>query len=272
MTGPSAGLLKAAIFDWAGTTVDFGSQAPMGVFVRAFREFGIAISIEQARIPMGLPKWDHIKAVGTLPGVSAQWLQVHGRPFDDGDVDGIYRIFVPMNVAVVTDHVALIPGTLDVVADLRRRGMRIGSTTGYSRPIMDALLPVAAAQGYAPEVTVCAGDLAAGRPSPLMIWHALVTLGIWPASAVVKIDDTAPGIEEGRNAGTWTVGVTLTGNETGLSLAALAAVSDTERAALRQRAGIRLRAAGAHYLVDGVADLLPVIDDIEQRLRRGKTP
>jgi beta-phosphoglucomutase-like phosphatase (HAD superfamily) len=31
------GRFKAAVFDWAGTMIDFGSFAPMGVFVEAFR-------------------------------------------------------------------------------------------------------------------------------------------------------------------------------------------------------------------------------------------
>ena len=51
---------KAVVFDWAGTMIDFGSFAPMGVFVKAFEKFGITASIEQARAPMGAPKWNHI--------------------------------------------------------------------------------------------------------------------------------------------------------------------------------------------------------------------
>ena len=46
---------KAVVFDWAGTMIDFGSFAPMGVFVKAFETFGIRASIEQARGPMGKP-------------------------------------------------------------------------------------------------------------------------------------------------------------------------------------------------------------------------
>jgi phosphonoacetaldehyde hydrolase len=46
---------KAVVFDWAGTVVDFGSFAPMGVFVEAFAEFGVEVSVAQARAPMGMP-------------------------------------------------------------------------------------------------------------------------------------------------------------------------------------------------------------------------
>ena len=56
--------LKAAILDWAGTVVDHGSRAPMGAFVRAFAQFGVTVSIADARGPMGMAKWDHIRAVG----------------------------------------------------------------------------------------------------------------------------------------------------------------------------------------------------------------
>ena len=121
------------------------------------------------------------------------------------------------------------PGTLAAIDALRARGIRIAGTTGYTRPIMDVLEPLAAAAGYAPELTVCAGDLPAGRPTPLMMWYAMAKLGVWPAASVVKVDDTAPGIGEGKAAGTWTVGIALTGNAVGLSAEELAALSQAER-------------------------------------------
>src|SRR6185312_978988 len=124
----------------------------------------------------------------------------------------------------------IIPGAIEAIVALRARGIRIAGTTGYTRPIMDVLEPIAAASGYAPELTVCAGDLPAGRPSPLMMWYAMARLGVWPAASVVKVDDTAPGIGEGKAAGTWTVGIALTGNAVGLSAEELAALSQTERA------------------------------------------
>ena len=198
--------LKAVIFDWAGTVLDFGSRAPMGAFVRAFAKFGVAISIAEARGPMGMAKRDHIRLVANMPNVIAGWRAVHGHAPTEADIDAVLAVFEPMNVASVRDHAAFVPGALETFAELRRRGLRIGSTTGYTRPIMAELLPIAAAAGYAPEVTVCAGDLPAGRPSPLMMWHAMSQMGIWPASSVVKVDDTVPGLGEGIAAGTWTVG------------------------------------------------------------------
>lgn len=264
--------LTAVVFDWAGTILDFGSCAPMGAFVRLFDQYGITLTIDEARGPMGMAKWDHIKALGTLPGVAAQWQARYGKPFGDADVDALYEVFTPMNAAVVADFADFIPGAIEVVNTLRARGLKIGSTTGYNRPIMDIVTPIAAAGGYVPDNLVCAGDLVAGRPSPLMMYRCFADLGVWPPSTVVKVDDTGVGIEEGLNAGTWTVGLSVSGNAVGLSLAEWTALDAAQQAVLRSAAIEKLQAAGAHYVIDSVADLLPVLSDIEARLRKGELP
>ncbi|MFQ3622245.1 MAG: phosphonoacetaldehyde hydrolase [Acetobacteraceae bacterium] len=269
---PYRGPLRAVVFDWAGTVVDHGSRAPMGAFVRAFAEFGVAIAIADARGPMGLPKWDHIMAVGRLPHVSAAWQTRHGHGFGAADADRIFAVFEPMTAAAVRDHADMIPGAVEAIAACRARGLAIGSTTGYTRPIMRDLLPLAAAQGYAPDCVVCAGDLAAGRPTPLMMYRCFAELGVFPPESVVKVDDTAPGIAEGIAAGSWTVGVTLTGNEAGLSADELAALDDSARHAIRARASSVLRAAGAHWVIDSVADLPQLLPEVEAALARGETP
>lgn len=272
MARPYRGKLQAVVFDWAGTIVDHGSRAPMGVFVEVFRRFGVEISIAEARAPMGLPKWQHIQAVGQQPAVAARWQAAHGRPFGNADVDQIYAVFTPLNAEVVPQFADFIPGALDMVAILRDRGLKIGSTTGYNRPIMEVLAPIAAAGGYVPDNLVCAGDLGEGRPSPLMMYRCFIDLGIWSPAAVVKVDDTVPGIEEGLNAGTWTVGLAVSGNGFGLSAAETAALAPDEFAARRAVAARELTLSGAHYVVDSVAGLLPVLDEIEGRLARGEQP
>jgi len=269
---PSPAELSAVVFDWAGTILDFGSCAPMGAFVRLFEKFGIAISIEQARGPMGVAKWDHIKALSMLPEVAAQWVQQHGKPFTDADIDHLYEVFTPMNAAVVADFADFIPGALETVAALRVRGLKIGSTTGYNRPIMDILGPIAAAGGYRPDNLVCAGDLASGRPSPLMMFRCFADLGVWWPATVVKVDDTEVGILEGIHSGTWTVGMAVSGNAMGLQPAEWNALSLAEQQMRREAAGAKLSAAGAHYVIDSVANLLPVMDDIAAKLARGVRP
>ncbi len=264
--------LKAVVFDWAGTMVDHGSLAPMGVFVEAFAEFGVTLSIDEARGPMGMAKRPHIAALMALPRVAAEWRQVHGRAPSEADIDALYAVFVPKNTAVAARYADLVPGAADVAGALQAAGVKLGSTTGYTHDIMAEITPVAAAQGYRPDALVCTGDTPTGRPSPLMLWKALIDMAVWPASACVKVDDTEVGIAEGLNAGAWTVGVAVTGNVFGLSLAETRALSPADFAARRAAAQQRLAAAGAHYVVDGVGDLLPVLADIEGRLARGERP
>jgi phosphonoacetaldehyde hydrolase len=264
--------IQAVIFDWAGTVLDHGSRAPMGAFVEAFARFGVVVSIADARGPMGMAKRDHIRMVGTAPAVAAAWRARHGRDFDEAAIDAIFEVFEPLNVASVETHSALIPGARVAFEWCASRRIRLGSTTGYTRPIMERLMPLGAAQGFVPEVTVCAGDLAAGRPAPLQMWHAMAAMGVWPASRVVKFDDTPPGIGEARAAGCWAVGVALSGNIAGLSAEELAALDPSSRDALRRTATEVLLRAGAHLVIDSIADLPAAIDHLEARLAAGERP
>jgi len=255
---------KAVVFDWAGTMIDFGSFAPMGVFVEAFKRFGINATIAEARAPMGAPKRAHIKAMLMAPRLSAEWARAHGAAPTEADIDRVYEVFVPMNEEVVADYATLVPGAAEMVADLRARGLRIGSTTGYTRSIMERVFPLAAAQGYAPDNCVCADDLPEGRPGPLQMYQTFIDLQVYPPNAVIKVDDTEPGIAEGVAAGCVTVGVALSGNHVGLTPEELAALPAPEVAALRTRAADALRTAGAHHVIDTVADLPALLDTLEQ--------
>lgn len=264
--------LQAVVFDWAGTMVDFGSRAPMGAFVEVFGCFGVEISVEEARRPMGLPKLDHIRALGADPRIADAWRRARGTDFDDAAAQAVYEVFVPLNAEVVAAYAALVPGAAELAAELRREGLKIGSTTGYTREIMAPLLPLAAEQGYAPDNLVCAGDLAAGRPTPLMMYRCFADLGVWQPARVVKVDDTEPGIAEGLAAGCWSLGVSLSGNAVGLSPDELGALVPAEVERLNGAARRRLLAAGAHAVVDTVADLLPVLQRIDGLAATGAQP
>jgi phosphonoacetaldehyde hydrolase len=266
------GPVRAVILDWAGTVVDFGSRAPMGVFVAAFAAAGVDVSVEEAKPFMGLPKRDHIRAIGALPDVARRWEETHKRPMTDADVDTLHARLLPLSLGTAAGHAGLIPGARNTLAELRRRGIAVGSTTGYSRAVMDVLMPAAAVEGFEPDCVVCTDDVPAGRPSPLMCYRNMVELNVWPAASCIKVDDTVPGIEEGLNAGMWTVAVALTGNELGLSAPEVAALSEDALQVRRTDAQNRLRAGGAHYVIDGIGLLIPVIEDIERRLALGVVP
>ncbi len=266
--------ISALILDWAGTTVDFGSFAPTQIFVEAFRQaFDIEITLEEARVPMGLGKWQHIEALGKLPSVDSRWQAKFGRAMTAADIDAIYAAFMPLQIAKVVDFSAPIAGVVDTIATLRAKGLKIGSCSGYPRPVMEKLVPAAAAQGYAPDHWVATDDLAAcGRPGPWMALQNVITLGIDDVAHCVKVDDAAPGISEGLHAGMWSVGLAVSGNEFGATWEEYQAMSKAEIATRRERAAGKLYAAGAHYVVDTLADLPEVIADINARLAKGERP
>lgn len=263
--------LQGVIFDWAGTLVDFGSLAPTQIFVEAFATFGIRITLEQARGPMGLSKWQHIHQLLQEPAIHAQWLTVFGKAPEDADVDAVYARFMPLQIAKVGEFSAPIDGAAEVLHWLRDQGLRTGSCSGYPRVVLDKLLPQAAAAGVAPEHVVAGDELAAGaRPGPFMALANVLALGLTDVRACVKVDDTVPGIEEGRNAGMWSVGLSLSGNEVGYSLEEYARAPAGEAAERIAAADAKLRLAGAHYVVHSVRDLPEVLLAIAARMRAGE--
>jgi phosphonoacetaldehyde hydrolase len=184
----------------------------------------------------------------------------------------MYEELVPLQLACLPDYADVIPGTVEAVVDCRRRGMKIGSTTGYNREMLDLLLGEAKRRGYEPDCAVSADEVPAGRPHPYMCLLAAVRLEVYPMEAIVKVGDTVPDIDEGLNGGMWTVGIVKTGNEIGLTEQEIAELPAGELESRCHAARKRLLGAGAHYVIDGVADLPPVLDELETRLSRGERP
>jgi phosphonoacetaldehyde hydrolase len=266
------GPIEAVLLDWAGTTMDFGCMAPAVVFVEVFERKKVPITVTEARVPMGAHKKVHIRKITEIEGVRRRWQEVHGRLPNEDDVEAMFADFVPLQLACLSQYSQLIPGTLEAVAELRERGIRIGSTTGYLTEMMKINHADAKRQGYVPDSTVCASEVPAGRPYPYMCLQNAINLKVTTVDACVKVDDTVPGVEEGLNSGMWTVGLAVSGNEVGLPLAEWKALPEPEKAAKRERAYTRMRQCGAHYVVDSIAELMPCIDDIQRRIRAGETP
>lgn len=264
--------LEGIVLDWAGTTVDHGCMAPAIVFQKIFQQRGVEITAAQAREPMGRAKRDHIAAVAAMPLVASRWHEVFGRECSSTDVDAMYADFLPLQKEILGDHSEVIAGVAPVVDECRRSGLRIGSSTGYTQELMSVVVPAAAANGYSPDCVLCSEDAPIGRPAPFLLYEAAMRLKISRLWHVVKVDDTAVGIQAGRNAGCWTVGVTSTGNGVGLSAADWSLLGHSEQAARRESAGAVLQDAGCHFLVETVADLMPILREIDSRLVAGERP
>ena len=267
-TGP----IEAIIMDWAGTTIDFGSLAPIRGFQGLFAAQGISISEAEARGPMGTEKREHIRLLCQHPRIRAAWIEIKGSAPSAADIDAMYEAFIPIQIEAIAETAVLIPGLLESIEWARNQGIKIGANTGYAEVMVEGLVARAAEQGYKPDSIVCATQVPKGRPYPYMCLKNAMELGVMNLAACVKIDDTIPGIDEGLNAGMWTIGLAVSGNEVGLSLAQWQALNEAEKDLYRAKAYDRFNRAGTHYVVDSIADIVPCLKDIQARLSVGEKP
>jgi phosphonoacetaldehyde hydrolase len=269
---PYRGRLQAVIFDWAGTTVDYGSLAPIRVLQKIFADRGVEITEEEARRDMGVLKSDHIRTLLSLPRIADEWERRYRQTPGEDEAGKLFADFISQQMPCLAQHSKVILGVTEAVQRLRERGLKIGSTTGYTRPLLDLLLSHAASQGYVPDCALCPDDVGAGRPLPWMMYENAVRMKIYPLESIVKIGDTISDVEEGLNAGTWAVAVAQTGNMIGLTEEQWRALPQSEHAVRLQDARHKLLDAGAHYVIDTLAGLEGVLDEIEARLQAGERP
>jgi len=269
------GPVKGLVLDLSGTTCDKYVIAPARVFFEVFHKYGIPVSMEEARIPMGLRKDLHIKEMLTYPEIQARWQKKYGRPSTDADVAAMYKDFIPMQLACLKNYGALIPGTADTLNKLRKeKGIKVGLSTGFSRAMVDVLLAESAKQGFVPDASAAGDDVLNGvRPKPFMLYKNLDMMDVHPIQAVVKVDDTAGGVCEGLEAGCWAVGVSRYSNYMNINtLEEEATLSKAEIEKRHAHSRNELNKAGAHYVVDDITHLPKVIEHIEGRLARGEAP
>ena len=258
--------IRAVMLDWAGTTVDHGSIAPVLALKTLFAKHGITLSMEDARRDMGLLKRDHIRAILALPNISSEWHTLFGREPGTEEVTRLFEEFGPLQMEIITQHSQLIEGVADVVRSWQNRGLLIGSTTGYTREMLNPVLAQAAASGYRPDASVCPDEVGAGRPAPWMLARNAQLLNVYPPSSCVKIGDTISDIEEGRNAGMWTIGLTRTGNMIGLDAVSLDKLPTAKKEALLKKAASEMLDAGADFVAEDLSACDPLLTQIQTKL------
>ena len=264
--------LQGVVLDWAGTIVDHGSRAPVAALMEIFVAAGVPITVAEARQSMGLAKKSHIRSILEQPRIRQQWSDARARSPAERDVDALYAEFVPKQLECLGAYSDLIAGVPEAAARMRSRGLKIGTTTGYNRAMLDHLLQRARDQGFYPDSSICPDDAPAGRPAPWMCYLNAIRLETYPLATLVKIGDTPVDIEEGLNAGMWTIGISRTGNEAGLTESEWSAASDEEKQTVLSAARRTLIAAGAHYVVESVAQCDEILDAIDARLASGEPP
>lgn len=268
------GKVKALVLDWSGTVADAYVLSPVVVFVEIFKRFGVEISMSEARGPMGMRKDVHIRTLTEDPSIRERWHKAHGRYPDQSDVDAMFKAAVPVQLDCLPEYTELLPGIAEVTQRLQSNGIKIGSTTGFTREMVAILEKAAIPQGYTPDCSIAGDDVENGsRPAPFMLYRNLDLMNVFPIQSVVKVDDTTTGIHEGLNAGCWTVGVTRYSNYMDVnSVEEADQLSADEIARRKTHTADILIKSGAHYTIDSLAGIEPVIEDINRRLAAGERP
>jgi len=268
------GKVQALVLDWSGTTADAYVIAPAVVFVDVFAEQGVKISMEEARGPMGLRKDLHIKALTEDPVIRERWHGVHGRYPGQEDVDRMFTDFVPRQLECLPKYTTLLPHVAEVTQEFQKSGIKIGSSTGFTRSMVDILEAAAREQGYSPDASVAGDEVEHGaRPKPFMVYRNLDLLDVHPIQSVIKVDDTVSGVGEALEGGCWGVGIARYSNYMNINTLDEPDSLSAEELERRLRASREiLRKSGAHYVIDSFDELPGVVDDVNGRLARGERP
>lgn len=253
---------EAVIFDWAGTTVDYGCFAPVAAFIKAFEEFGITPEVEEVRAPMGMLKWNHIKEMFSMERISNEWERIYGRKWNDSDVDAVYEKSEKAIMESVVNYSEPKPYVIEVTEKLRQKGIKIGSTTGYTDEMMSIVVPKAESLGYSPDCWFSPNSVNnIGRPYPYMIFENLKKLGISSVKGVIKVGDTVSDIKEGKNAGVVSVGVIEGSSVMGLTKEEYDKLTEGEKAEAKERVKEKFISTGADYVIDDIRGILDLIEE-----------
>lgn len=230
------GKIRLCVLDTAGVTCDGpqdlrhiypkddlkGCKAPVIPFDEVLSKHKIVVDWATIRKPMGLFKRTHLQKLLEDENVRAQFKKEYGREWTDKDLDQMFKEYQPiLNNVVGRDELAKpIDGTHECIQKLHEVGIIIGCDTGYTTAAATALREVLKEKhGIIFDVTTDSESVK-GRPSPFMVFDCMDKANIYPVEAVVKVDDTAVGIWEGRNAGAWTIALYATGSNDYNQLAA----------------------------------------------------
>lgn len=261
--------IKLIVFDWAGTTVDYGSCAPVVIFEEVFQNAGIVLTHQEINGPMGMEKKEHIRTLLSLEQASQQWQSTYGRAWNESDVEKLYVDFESRLDKVAAEYSTPIGGVTDTVRELRDMDIKIGSTTGYNSKIMKNVVPAAKEAGYTPDCVITPDVTGIGRPSPFMLYECMKQLGVFSVGSVVKAGDTIADIYEGKNAGAWSVGILTGSNILGLTEDEYNALSSEALAKHKAEAKKKYLDAGADFVIDSIRELPGLIGKINDYMEKG---
>ena len=251
---------EAVIFDWAGTTVDYGCFAPVQVFTEVLKNAGVEPTMEEVREPMGMLKWAHIRTMLEMPRIKEAWKELYGREPEDADADKMYESYEPSLLGILDQYSDPKPYVLETVKALRDKGIKIGSTTGYTDVMMQVVVPKAKELGYEPDCWFSPDSTGGkGRPYPYMIFRNMEELNVSAVDKVIKVGDTISDIREGKNAGVFTIGILEGSSLVGLSQAEYESLPEEEKEKVLKEAEEKYKEAGADAVVRDIRGILEYI-------------
>ena len=270
--------IKGIILDNSGTFVDPFVIAPAIAFVEVFKKFDINITMEESRIPMGIRKDLHIKKILQIPEVQNRWINKYCRESNNNDIMNIYNEFIPIQLKILPKYCNLLPKVVETVDILKQQGIKFGTTTGFSREMTNCILENIKDKGLTFDNTVAGDDFnnlnLGTRPKPFMIYKNMEKLNISDINTIVKIDDTITGIQEGTNAGCWTIGIANYSTYMNIeSIEQWETMSNKEKYEKKQYVRNKMiEESDAHYIINEFEEIIPVIEDINLRLHLGEKP
>lgn len=251
---------EGIIFDWAGTTVDYGCMAPVRAFDEAFKSFGIEPTMEEIRKPMGMLKVDHVRTMLKMERINNLWKEKYNRDWTEDDVQKIYEISERKIFEVLDKYTDIKPHVLETIIEIRNKGLKIGSTTGYTSDMMKIVTDRAKQQGYTPDFWISPDMVnSKGRPYPYMIFRNMEALELISVDKVLKVGDTIADIKEGVNAGIDTVGIIEGSSLMGLSQEEYEALSEDKKNAMDLKVVSAYQDAGTKYIIRDISGLLDIL-------------
>ncbi len=200
--------IRLCIFDLGGTIVDKYSLTPFISLKNAFRRKRININNKLIYKDMGMNKHEHIEEILKDKYVSRNWFKLYGQYPNSSSVMSVYEEFINCQMTEGIENIEILPETKSCINWLKDNNISTGATTGFSKPIMNAIKEKLIDDDIHIDKYVSSTCLGKpGRPNPYMMYEIINKLSISDHKRVIKIDDTCVGIEEGKNAGALTVGI-----------------------------------------------------------------
>jgi len=269
------GKVKGVIFDLSGTIIDHGCFGHINPFIETFKSRHIIITENDIRKDTGLSLTHHITALCKTKKVKKPWLEKYGKQITIDDINEIKSEIEEKMIANIDQHHNVINKVVKTLKVIRDLGIKVVLTTEYNLNIADLLFYKIKKAGGKADAFISLSDIPnidEARPYPWMCYRALLELKEYPLCSFVKVGDTFYDIQEGINAGMWTVGVAKTGNLLGMTEKTLKEKGQKKIEKRVNKIYHIMKTAGANYVVDSVHDIVWVIDEINNYLKKGSSP